>query len=79
VVVSIVSLVVLLPWSDAAGRVPTKVFPVVIIMSLVSVLLVVDWICNHCRVQHHLERIGMRVDYFIIHGEMGGDLIDQHP
>jgi hypothetical protein len=76
-VVSVASSVALLPWSDA-GRVPTKAFPVVIIMTPVSVLLVIDWICNHCCVQHCLEPLNMRVDLFIILGEMRGDLIDQH-
>jgi hypothetical protein len=50
-----------------------------IIIFLVSILLVIDWIRNCCRVQHRLEPLDMRVDCFIILGEMAGDLINQHP
>jgi hypothetical protein len=32
-------------WSDVVGRVPTKTLLVVIIMTPVSILLVIDWIC----------------------------------
>jgi hypothetical protein len=69
--VSIASSAAHLWWSDVAGRVPMKAFPVVIIMALFSVLLVIDLICYHCCVQHHLEPLDMRVDLFIILGEMG--------
>jgi hypothetical protein len=65
-------------WSDAAGRVPMKAFPVVIIMTLVSVLLVIDRIRHCCCVQHRLEPLDMHVNLFIILGEMEGDLVDQH-
>jgi hypothetical protein len=62
---------VLLTWSDAAGRVLTKTLPVVTVMTLVTVLLVVDRICyRHC-FQHCLELLDMHIDFFIILGEMG--------
>jgi hypothetical protein len=50
---------------------PTKAFLVVIIMTPVSVLLVTDWIRYCCRVQHRLESLDMRIDLFVILGEMG--------
>jgi hypothetical protein len=42
------------------------------------VLLVIDWICYYCYVQHRLESLDMRIDLFVVFGEMGGDLNDQH-
>jgi hypothetical protein len=78
-VVFVASLATLLPWSDAAGRVAMKAFPVVTIMTPISVLLVIDWIHYCCYIQHLLCHLDMRVDLFIILGEMGGYLIDQHP
>jgi hypothetical protein len=69
VVVSVASLAMLLSWSDATGRVPTKDLPVITMMTPVSVLLV----------QHCLELFDMHIDLFIILGEMGGHLVDQHP
>jgi hypothetical protein len=78
-VVSVMSSTVLLWWSDATGRVPMRALPAVIIMTPISVLLVIDWILYCCHVQHHLESIDVRVDFFVIFGEMGVDLINQHP
>jgi hypothetical protein len=43
----------------------------VIILTPVSVLLVIDWICYHCCIHHRLELLDMSVDLFIIFGEMG--------
>jgi hypothetical protein len=40
-IVSVTSSAVRLPWSDATGRVPTKAFSVVIIMTPVPILLVI--------------------------------------
>jgi uncharacterized metal-binding protein len=57
--------------SDAAGRVPMKTFPMVTIMTPVTILLVVDQIWYRCCVQHCLESLGMRVDLFIVLGKMG--------
>jgi hypothetical protein len=69
--VFVVSLVVLLWWSDVVGRVPTWTLSVVIIITLVSVLLVTDSI-RYCRcIQHLLESLDKRVDLFVIFGEMG--------
>jgi hypothetical protein len=48
-----------------------RTFPVVMIMTPVSALLVIDWIRYCCCVQHHLELLDMRVDLFIIFGEIG--------
>jgi hypothetical protein len=59
------SSVVLLMWSDAAGRVPMKT------LSVVTVLLVVDRIYYHCCIQYRLEPFDMRIDLFIILREMG--------
>jgi hypothetical protein len=61
----------LLSWSDAAGKVPTKAFPVVAIMTPVSVLLVIDWVHYRCCIQHCLEPLHLRVDLFIILGSWG--------
>jgi hypothetical protein len=41
-------LATLLRWGDAAGRVPMRTLPMAIIVTLVSILLVVDWICHGC-------------------------------
>jgi hypothetical protein len=68
-VVSVASLAMLLSWSDATGRVRMKDLPVITMMTPVSVLLV----------QHCLEPFDMHIDLFIILGEMGGHLVDQHP
>jgi hypothetical protein len=56
-----------------------KTFPVVTIMTPVTVLLVVDRIRYNRCVQHCLEPLTMDVDLFIVLGEMGGDLVEQHP
>jgi hypothetical protein len=77
--VSVVSSDTLPMCSDAAGRVPTKTLPVVTVMTPVTALLVVDRILYHRHVQHCLEPLNMRIDLFIILGEMGGDLVDQDP
>jgi hypothetical protein len=40
-------------------------------MTLVSALLVVDWIRYCCYVQHRLESLDVHIDLFIILREMG--------
>jgi hypothetical protein len=50
---------------------PLEAFPVVIIMTPVSVLLVIDWIRNCCRIEHHLEPLDMCVYLFVIFGGDG--------
>jgi RsiW-degrading membrane proteinase PrsW (M82 family) len=70
-VVSFASSAMLLRWSNAAGRVPMRTITVVIIVTPVFVLLVIDSICYYCRIQHHLESLDVRVDLFVIFGEMG--------
>jgi hypothetical protein len=72
IVVSIVSSAALLWWSDAAGQVPTRTLPVVIIMTPISILMVIDWICYYCRVQHRLESLDVHIDLFVIFSKMGG-------
>jgi predicted membrane channel-forming protein YqfA (hemolysin III family) len=64
-VVSAASSAMLLVWSDAVGRVPMKT------LLVVTILLVVGQICYRCCVQHRLESLDMRVDLFIVLGEMG--------
>jgi hypothetical protein len=48
-------------------------------MTPIFVLLVIDRIRYCCCVQHHPKSLDMRLDLFVIFGEMGSDLIDQHP
>jgi hypothetical protein len=52
--------------------------PVVIFVTPVFVLLVVHWICYGCYVQHRLEMLDMRVDFFIAFRQMRGDLINEN-
>jgi hypothetical protein len=53
-------------WSDAAGRVLMGTPLAVKLMTPVSILVVVDRIYHCCCVQHRLEALDMRVDFFII-------------
>jgi hypothetical protein len=68
-----------LRWSDASSRVPIGTLPMVFFMTPTFVLLVMDWIRCGCCVQHRLEALNMRVDFFVIFGKMRGDLINEHP
>jgi hypothetical protein len=70
-VVSIASSAVLLWWSDDASHVPMRTLLIVMIMTLVSILLVIDRIRYCCPIQHRMESLNVCVDLFIIFGEMG--------
>jgi hypothetical protein len=48
-----------------------KSLPVVLDMTSVTILLVVNWICYRCCVQHRLESLDMCADLFVILGKMG--------
>jgi hypothetical protein len=68
VVVPTILSTALLQWSDSTSRVPTGTLLVVRLMTLVSILMTVDWIHHGCCVQHHLQELDMRADFFIIFG-----------
>jgi hypothetical protein len=68
VIVLMTPSAMLLGWSEAACRVPMGTLPVVKLVTLDSVFAVVDWVHHCCCVQHRLEAIDMRVDFFIFFG-----------
>jgi hypothetical protein len=71
VVVSTTLLSMLLQWSHAAARLPMRTLPVVIFVTLVSVVMIVDWVCYRCSVQHGLEVFNMCIDFLIIFWQVG--------
>jgi hypothetical protein len=56
-----------------------RTLSVVKLVTLVSILVDVDRIHHGLHVQHRLEALDMHIEFFIIFGEMGSDLIDEHP
>jgi hypothetical protein len=78
-VIPAMPLIVLLWWSDAAGRVRTGTVPVVIFVTPIFVPLVMDCIRYGCCILHRLEAFDMLIDFFIIFGQMRCNLINEHP
>jgi hypothetical protein len=60
------TLVVLLWWSDAAGRVPVWAWAVVRILTPPPISVLEGWVLNDSHVQHGSEVLDLRVDLLAV-------------
>jgi hypothetical protein len=77
-VIPIMPLAAFLRWSDTAGWVPMQTLPVVKFMTLCFAIMVKDQVNNGCCIQHRLEVLYVRVDFFIDFRQVGCELINEH-
>jgi hypothetical protein len=78
IVIPMSSSVTLLQWSETTGRVPARTLLVVKLMTPYLAITVEDWVNHGCYVQHHMEALYMRIDFFIVFRQVGFELIDEH-
>jgi hypothetical protein len=69
---------VLLRWSKADGQVLALTLLMVKLVTLISIILVVNRVHHDCCVQHRLEVLYMHVDLFIILRQVGSELVNDH-
>jgi hypothetical protein len=77
-VISIMHSVALLQWSETVGRVPVWTLPVVRLITLDSVVAVENQVHHGCCIQHRVEALYRRVDFFIVFRQVGCELVDEH-
>jgi hypothetical protein len=78
-VISVSSSVTFLRWSETTGRVPVRTLSVVRVLTPHSVVVLENQIHHDRYVQHCLEALNMRVEFFIVLGQVGCEFIDDHP
>jgi hypothetical protein len=74
-VIPILPSAVFLQLSETVDRVPTRTFSVVKIVTPYFTVTIEDRVNHGCCVQHRLEALYMRIDFFIV----GCELVDEHP
>jgi hypothetical protein len=65
--------------SETVGLVPTRTPLVIRLLPLDSVIAVENQVRNYGYVQHVLEALDLRIDFFIVFRQVGCELIDEHP
>jgi hypothetical protein len=68
-----------LQLSETVDRVPTWTLSVVKIVTPYFTVTVEDRVNHGCYVQHRLEALYMRIDFFIVFRQVGCELVDEHP
>jgi hypothetical protein len=78
-VIPILPSVMFLQWSETTSRVPMQTLSVVKPVTPYFTITVEDRVNHGCCVQHHLNVLYMRIDFFIVFRQMGCELVDEHP
>jgi hypothetical protein len=78
-VIPILPSVMFLQWSETTSRVPMQTLSVVKPVTPYFTIMVEDRVNHGCCVQHHLNALYMRIDFFIVFRQMGCELVDEHP
>jgi hypothetical protein len=77
-VILITPSVVLLRWSETAGLVPMRTLSMVKLLAPYFTVTVENRVNHGCCVQHRLELLYMRIDFFIVFRKVGCELVNEH-